>query len=150
MKKIIVAIIIGVIFYSLVDIFIWQRIFESNQMHYFSSVYYRGWHLVLISNVIIGSILLYNFVPFKNIIFYASTLYVFGSNGTEDILYFLLDGRTIPTRLEWLDNSTLILFKPVTDTYLIVNFIAWLIIWFFMWLFLWRSFPSYKNKIKFN
>lgn len=132
LEKTLLVVIIALIFYAYIDILIWQRIFESDNMISYAGVYSKGFITVLISEVIIGSLLLCGNI--KEMIFYASTLTLFGLNGTEDILYYFLDGKMLPNNLPWLDHSHFIFFKPVTKEGLIGNVIVWGLIWALMWI----------------
>lgn len=139
MRRTFLAIIVALIFYAVVDITIWQRIFETNKMFEYADQYHNGWFIMLIAEVCIGLIFLYKRI--KEMIFYICSLILFAFNGTEDILYYILDGRNIPDTLPWLDDSLLILFKPVTREGLILGFI----IWSFIWILIWIIIPKYMK-----
>lgn len=120
--KTILSLVIALIFYTLTDIYIWQRIFETDQLWQYAGVYHRGWYFSLYGMIALGVLLLDGW---RNKIFYGVSLYLLAFNGTNDILYYWLDGRVLPERLEWLDNHFLILFSPVTDTSLLFSSIIW-------------------------
>jgi hypothetical protein len=48
--------------------------------------------------------------------------------GVEDLLYYWLDGRPLPTILPWLDEHPLIFFSPVTDASLLFNVFLWVML----------------------
>ena len=110
-------------FYTLTDIHIWQRIFETDQLWQYAGVYHRGWYFSLYGMIALGVLLLNGY---QNKIFYGVSLYLLAFNGTNDVLYYWLDGRPLPGRLEWLDFHKLILFKPVTDVSLLLSCLVWL------------------------
>ena len=80
MKKTISAIFIALFFYTLVDIEIWQRIFEANGLSNYADQYHKGWFLMLAGLIVIGAFFLYP--QWKKIIIYASSLLFFAFNGT--------------------------------------------------------------------
>ena len=70
--------------------------------------------------------------------FFAATLHLFARNGTSDILYYWLDGRAIPQRLDWLDANQFVLFKPVIGEALILSSAIWISVWVLAWLMVGR------------
>lgn len=123
--KTIIAVATALCFYALTDIYIWQRIFETDQLWQYAGVYHRGWFFSLYGMIILGVLLLDGW---KNKYLYAVSLYLLAFNGTNDILYYWLDFRKVPARLEWLDNHAFIFFKPVTDTSLLASCALWLLL----------------------
>lgn len=132
MKRIILAVFVTLLFYVAIDILIWQRIFESNELWDFADAYHLGWSIALIGFVILGMLLLWPRL-FGGIV-YAASVIILAHSGLEDILYYWLDGRIIPDRLPWLDQSPLILFSPVTRENLIVSALIWFCIIGCIWI----------------
>lgn len=136
MKKAVLAVIIVILSYTLVDIMIWQRIFETNRMNNFASLYHPGWAVMLACDSALGAILL---VPdWRSVLFYLGSVYALAFSGLEDVLYYWLDGRSIPSWLPWLDANPLILFKPVTSTHLLASVSIWVGIWILVLVLFWQ------------
>ncbi len=128
MKKTGVAVIIALLTYTVVDIMIWQRIFEKNELYIYSALYHPGWTVMLVGEMVLGALLL---LPhWRAILFYLAALYSLATCGAEDVLYYWLDGRVIPYRLPWLDPAPLVLFKPVTALNLVASAGTWFLLWF--------------------
>jgi len=131
MRKAILAAWAGVVFYTLVDIGIWDRLFETDRLwghHLWAApIYHRGWSFMLWGLMVVGGVLLWG--RWKEITVYVLTLLIFTGNGVEDILYYLLDGEGVPARLAWLDGKPLIFFQPVTAGALWLNALVWLILY---------------------
>lgn len=126
-KKMILMITFGFLFYVLIDIQIWQRIFEAKGL--ISSgigVYHLGYALVLTGFILIGAIAL--LPSWKYAIAYSISFLLLATSGLEDILYYWLDGRLIPALLPWLNSSPMIFFKPVTSLGLIASTAFWLVV----------------------
>lgn len=127
--RLLVSILIALFFYIRTDILIWQRIFETNQLWQYAGVYHRGWYMSLYGFILLGVLLL---PTWREKLFYGITLLILCFNGTNDVLYYWLDGRALPERLEWLDRHFLILFSPVTRGTLLLNCALWIVAIFFL------------------
>jgi hypothetical protein len=125
------AIITALLFYTMIDILIWQRIFETDELWQYIGIYHRGWNFALYGFIVLGVLLLDGW---REKIFYSLCLYVLCFNGTNDILYYWLDGRAVPARLEWLDNDPFIFFVPVTNTSLIASSSIWILFFVVLWI----------------
>jgi hypothetical protein len=101
-----VAAFIALLFYTITDILVWQRIFETNQMIEYAHVYHRGWFVSLFGYAILGIILLWGVL--KDCIYFLIALTVSAFSGLEDVLYYVLDGKPVPHALPWLENHPLI------------------------------------------
>jgi hypothetical protein len=120
------ALALAVFFYSKMDILIWQRIFESPELWDIGmGVYHWGWMHALFGFMALGSLFFYPHL--RRMITFPMSLAILVFSGLEDILYYWLDGRTIPAELPWLDQNPLIL-KPVTDQTLILSAGIWLMV----------------------
>ncbi len=127
MKKSGFAVVVALLSYTLVDIMIWQRIFEKNELYVYSSLYHPGWTAMLVGNMVLGALLL---LPnWRAVLFYLAALYSLATCGLEDVLYYWLDSRMIPYRLPWLDAAPLVLFKPVTASKLVMSAGIWALFW---------------------
>lgn len=115
--KLILSIIVSFLFYTIYDIMVWQRIFESNELWHFGEQYHSGWYVMLFGFIVLGAMLLN---AWRDKVFYVISMIVLAFSGVEDILYYWLDGRTIPERLPWLDNS-FVLFSTVTNINLVIS-----------------------------
>jgi hypothetical protein len=108
MKKFraVIAATVALIFYTITDILIWQRIFETNNMIAYASTYHTGWFVTLAGYAVMGAILLWG--SWKDCFFFVTSLFVAAFSGLEDILYYALDGKSMPEALPWLDQNPLI------------------------------------------
>lgn len=130
--KALLAFLVAFTSYVLVDIHIWQRIFETNEAWNFADQYHFGWKIMFWGLVLLGFILL--LPDWKSSLIYSFTMWVTSVNGTEDLFYYLLDGRGLPLHLHWLDSSTKIWIKPVTSENLVINVLIQSILLLFLWI----------------
>ncbi len=109
MKKLrpVLAAALALIFYTFADILIWQRIFETNQMVQYASIYHTGWFVSLAGYAILGVVLMWG--AWKDVIYFLISLFVGAFSGLEDVLYYLLDGKPMPDALPWLEGNPMIL-----------------------------------------
>ncbi len=148
MKKTGIAVVVALLTYTIVDIMIWQRIFEKNELYIYSALYHPGWTVMLVGEMVLGALLL---LPnWRAILFYLTALYTLATCGAEDVLYYWLDRRLIPDHLPWLDPAPLVLFKPVTAPRLLMSAALWALFWFAVYLALcwWESRPRPIGAIK--
>src|ERR1051326_1598314 len=96
----VVAAVIALLFYTVVDIMIWQRIFEANNMSEYASMYQSGWFISLAGYAIMGVLLMWG--AWKDCVFFLVTLFVGAFSGLEDMLYYVLDRKPMPESLPWL------------------------------------------------
>jgi hypothetical protein len=101
-----IAALIALLFYTVTDILIWQRIFETNQMIEYASTYHKGWLVSLAGYALIGTMLMWG--VWKDCIYFLVSLLVSAFSGLEDVLYYVLDRKPMPHELPWLDNNPLI------------------------------------------
>ena len=123
MKKSGLAVIVALLSYTLVDIMIWQRIFETHALSKFAYLYHPGWYVMLGGELALGALLL--FPNWRAILFYLSTLSLLAVCGVEDVLYYWLDRRPIPAYLPWLERNFMIFLKPVTAEHLLISASVW-------------------------
>lgn len=104
--KPLIAALIALLFYTITDILIWQRIFEANQMTQYAGKYHIGWFFTLAGYALIGVLLMWS--VWKDCFYFLTFLFVGAFSGLEDVLYYLLDRKPMPYELPWLDNNPMI------------------------------------------
>ncbi len=109
MKKLrpVIAAALALTFYTFADILIWQRIFETNQMVQYASIYHTGWFVSLAGYAILGVVLMWG--EWKDVVYFLTSLFVGAFSGLEDVLYYILDGKPMPDVLPWLEGNPMIL-----------------------------------------
>jgi hypothetical protein len=133
----ILAAALALIFYTFADILIWQRIFETNQMVQYASIYHTGWFVSLAGYAIIGIVFLWE--SWKDCVYYLTSLFVGAFCGLEDVLYYLLDGKSMPDTLPWLDANPMI--YHVSRTGVIWSVVFWMLalVILYVVLYQWRK-----------
>lgn len=100
------AALIALLFYTVTDILIWQRVFEANDLTQHASTYHTGWFVTLAGYGLLGILLMWG--AWKDIFFFLVSLFVLAFSGLEDVLYYILDGKPMPDSLPWLDSNPMI------------------------------------------
>ena len=127
MRKVVIALSVGLVFYAESDIMLWQRIFEQHNLSQFDNQYQTGHVSILVAMIGIGVVLLWDRLWS---LWYAMAFYTLSFSGLEDVLYYWFDGRAIPSTLPWLnDGHGLIVFQPVTNISLCINAGIWIGFW---------------------
>lgn len=129
-KRVVLALTVGLFFYALSDILLWQRIFEAHDLFQFDYQYQSGHVATLVAMIAIGMILLLDAGWWA--LWYGAAFYTLCFSGLEDALYYLLQGKPIPEQLPWLDtyHSPLLLFNEhVTRTSLVESTVFWISWW---------------------
>ena len=130
-RKVLVGLLVALGFYALSDILLWQRIFEAHQLSMFDSQYQTGHVAILVGIMGTAGVLLLDAGFWA--LWFEGALYTMAFGGVEDVLYFWLDGRSIPHVLPWLDRSRLIFIRPgagdVTSAELLASAAFWLALW---------------------
>lgn len=121
-----VAVAVGLVFYALSDILLWQRIFEDHDLFQFDAQYQSGHVTTLVALIGTGMILLYDAGLWA--LWYGLAFYTLAFSGLEDVLYYWLDGRAIPASLPWLNSNPLTL-HPSTSVTLVVSAALWVSLW---------------------
>jgi hypothetical protein len=104
MKKFWVALAVALFFYARMDILIWQRIFETHSLYDLGiGVYHWGWIQSLFGFMILGVLVCYP--NLRQMFTFPLSLAILAFSGLEDILYYWLDGKALPTVLPWLDSN---------------------------------------------
>lgn len=122
------AVAVGLVFYALSDIALWQRIFEQHDLFQYEYQYQTGHVTTLVAMIAVGMILIgLN----RWALWYAAAFYTLTFSGLEDILYYWLDGRSLPARMPWMDHGALLWFQPetVTSSSLLMSAAIWIGIW---------------------
>src|SRR5574341_475581 len=146
----IIAAALALLFYTFADILIWQRIFETNQLIEYASIYHTGWFVCLAGYAIIGIILMWG--EWNDCLYFLASLFVGAFSGLEDILYYLLDGKPMPDTLPWLASNPMI--YHVSRTGVIWSVLFWLLALVILyillyqrqiWLYQWRAKSQQKS-----
>jgi hypothetical protein len=125
MKRFWLALLIAIFFYTKIDILIWQRIFEENRLTSLGiGAYHWGWLQSLFGFMILGILVCYP--DWRRMVTFPISLAILAYSGSEDVLYYWLDGKNIPAELPWLNSNPLII-KPVTVEHLLVSAIFWIL-----------------------
>jgi hypothetical protein len=131
----VIATIIALTFYTITDILIWQRIFETNNMTEYADVYHAGWFVTLAGYAIMGTILLWG--SWKDCLYFVTSLFIAAFSGLEDILYYALDRKPMPESLPWLDGNPMI--YATSREGVILSVVFWLAALAFLYFMLyWR------------
>lgn len=130
----VIAAVMALLFYTLADILIWQRIFETNQMIEYASIYHTGWFVSLAGYAIIGVILMWG--AWKDCVYFLMSLFIGAFSGLEDMLYYLLDGKPMPDMLPWLERNPMI--YHVSREGVIGSVAFWMIALIFLYIVLYR------------
>jgi len=121
-----VALAIALFFFAKVDILIWQRIFETNELWELGiGTYHYGWTYALFGFMALGAV--FFFPHIRRMLTFLMALPLLAFSGIEDILYYWLDGRSIPDFLPWLSANPL-LIQPVTRANLLLSAGVWLLL----------------------
>lgn len=141
MKKFrpIFAALIAVLFYTITDILVWQRVFEMNQLVKYADMYHTGWFVSLAGYATIGIILMWD--VWKECLYFLLALFVGAFSGLEDVLYYVLDKRPMPESLPWLKDNPMIYASSRTGV--ITSVLFWLstLVILYIVLFIWQKKP---------
>jgi hypothetical protein len=102
----VLAAVIAILFYTITDILIWQRIFETHQMIQFADTYHTGWFVTLAGYALIGTLLMWG--SWKDCVYFLLAVFVGAFSGLEDVLYYVLDMKPMPASLPWLSGNPMI------------------------------------------
>ena len=141
MKKIrpIIAAIIAIFFYTITDILVWQRVFETNKLVAYADAYHTGWFVTLAGYATIGIILMWDM--WKECLYFLLALFIGAFSGLEDILYYVLDKRPMPASLPWLKDNPIIYASSQTGVISSVLFWLGTLVILYIVLFLWQKRP---------
>lgn len=119
----IVTAAIAILFYTVTDILVWQRIFEANQMTHYANTYHTGWFVTLAGYALMGLIFMWG--SWKECMYFLAALFIGAFSGLEDVLYYVLDGKHMPLYLPWLDRNPLIF--DTTREGVLISMSFWLV-----------------------
>jgi len=123
--RVIVALAAGLGFYTLTDVLIWQRIFEANSLYQYADQYHLGYLASLTGMVAVGMAMLYDLRWWA--LWFGAAFYLLAFSGLEDVLYYWLQLKAIPSEMPWLDSNPLIL-HPAGGWALVASVGFWLIV----------------------
>lgn len=126
---------IALLFYTWVDILIWQRVFEANKLWEYADSYHFSWLVILMGFYVVGIIALLPNI--RDCVLYMASLFLGAHSGLEDILYYVMDGRTMPDKLPWLGGDPLIFHTSSTGV--ITSALVWMSILVFAYWYMQRS-----------
>ena len=137
----VIAAITALLFYTIADILVWQRIFEANNMIEHADTYHMGWFVSLAGYATIGLLLMWG--EWKDCFFFLISLFVGAFSGLEDVLYYLLDRKPMPESLPWLDSNPMI--YHVSREGVLLSVLFWLagLILLYIWLY-WRRIEQHQ------
>ena len=133
----IITALIALLFYTVTDILIWQRIFEANQMTEFADTYHTGWFVTLAGYALMGLVFMWG--AWKECIYFLTALFIGAFSGLEDVLYYVLDGKHMPAYLPWLYRNPLIFETTRTGVLVSVSFWLFALAVLYFILFVWRK-----------
>ena len=135
----ILAAIIAIFFYTITDILVWQRVFETHKLVEYADTYHTGWFVSLAGYATIGIILMWD--SWKECLYFLLALFVGAFSGLEDVLYYVLDKKPLPESLPWLSNNPMI--HASSRTGLLTSVLFWLaaLVILYFALFLWQKRP---------
>jgi hypothetical protein len=119
----IITAVIALLFYTVTDILVWQRIFEANQMTHYANTYHTGWFVTLAGYALMGLVFMWG--SWKECIYFLAALFIGAFSGLEDVLYYVLDGKHMPLYLPWLDRNPLIF--DITREGVLISVSFWLV-----------------------
>ena len=144
----IVTALTALLFYTIADILVWQRIFEANNMVEHADTYHIGWFVSLAGYATIGLLLMWG--EWKDCFFFLISLFVGAFSGLEDVLYYLLDRKPMPESLPWLDANPMIYQASREGVLLSVLFWLTGLVILYFWLYWRRSEPPQSIQITFD
>lgn len=123
--RVLLCLAASLLLYTLVDILVWQRVFEANRLWQYADPYHVAYGSFLCVLILTGALTM----PWRWALWFGAALGTLAFSGLEDLLYYWLDGRAVPAVLPWLDASPLVLFHPVTSSNLLLSAAVWVTLW---------------------
>ena len=137
------AALIAIFFYSVTDILVWQRVFETNELVKYANTYHTGWFVSLAGYATIGIILMWD--AWKECIYFLLALFVGAFSGLEDVLYYVLDKRPMPESLPWLKDNPMIYTSSRSGVISSVVFWLGTLVILYIVLFIWQKRPMQES-----
>ena len=134
------AALIAIFFYTVTDILVWQRVFETNELVKYANTYHTGWFVSLAGYATIGIILMWD--AWKECIYFLLALFVGAFSGLEDVLYYVLDKRPMPESLPWLKDNPMIYTSSRSGVISSVVFWVGALVILYIVLFIWQKKPE--------
>jgi hypothetical protein len=134
------AALIAIFFYTVTDILVWQRVFETNELVKYANTYHTGWFVSLAGYATIGIILMWD--AWKECIYFLLALFVGAFSGLEDVLYYVLDKRPLPESLPWLKDNPMIYTSSRAGVISSVVFWLGALVILYIVLFIWQKRPK--------
>ena len=140
----IIAALIAIFFYTMTDILVWQRVFETHKLVEYADTYHTGWFVSLAGYATIGIILMWD--AWKECLYFLLALFIGAFSGLEDVLYYVLDKKPMPESLPWLSNNPMI--HASSRSGVIWSVLFWMVglILLYCALFLWQRTPIRTTK----
>ena len=137
------AALIAIFFYTVTDILVWQRVFETNELVKYANTYHTGWFVSLAGYATIGIILMWD--AWKECIYFLLALFIGAFSGLEDVLYYVLDKRPMPESLPWLKDNPMIYTSSRSGV--ISSIVFWLgtLVILYIVLFIWQKRPMQET-----
>jgi len=126
-RKVAAALGVGLFFYALSDLLLWQRIFEAHDLFQYDRQYQSGHVTTLVAMIGVGVVLLWDLRLWA--LWYAAAFYTLTFSGLCDVLYYWLDHRAIPGAMPWLNDDPFVLFKPAGGWGLVASAVVWVGFW---------------------
>jgi hypothetical protein len=136
----IIAALIAIFFYTMTDILVWQRVFETHKLLEYADTYHTGWFVSLAGYATIGVILMWD--AWKECLYFLLALFVGAFSGLEDVLYYVLDKKPVPESLPWLSNNPMIYGSSRTGVISSVLFWLAALVILYIALFVWKKRPT--------
>ena len=144
----VITALIALLFYTIADILVWQRIFEANNLVEHADTYHIGWFVSLAGYATIGLLLMWG--EWRDCLFFLISLFVGAFSGLEDVLYYLLDRKPMPESLPWLDGNPMIYHVSREGVLLSVLFWLTSLLLLYLWLYWRRTEQSQSIQITFD
>lgn len=128
--------LIALLFYSVTDILVWQRIFEANKMVEYADMYHTGWFVTLAGYALLGALLMWG--DWKDCLYFLATLFIGAFSGLEDVLYYVLDRKPMPDSLPWLDRNPMIYASSRAGVLWSVTFWFLVLVILYVVLYIWQ------------
>ncbi len=135
----VIAGLIAIFFYTITDILVWQRVFETHKLIEYADTYHTGWFVSLAGYATIGIILMWD--AWRDCLYFLMVLFVGAFSGLEDVLYYVLDKKPMPASLPWLSNNPMIYESSRTGVISSVLFWLAALVILYIPLFLWQKRP---------
>lgn len=139
------AALLALLFYTVTDVLIWQRIFAANSLTQYATTYHSGWFVTLLGYGLLGIFLMWG--SLKDILYFLASLFIGASSGLEDVLYYVLAGKPLPDYLPWLDANPMIFHVSRAGVLSSVFFWMAVLVILYIILYVWRRDRTIKATV---